>query len=67
MEERIKSMYNDCWFIYKSYLQTHDMKKYNDSAAELMNKYERQTDICNLLLWWAPRINTLHDEWRGMK
>lgn len=61
MEGRIKGMYNDCWLVYKKYLEAHDIGQYNKDAAGLMDKYGRQADICDLLLWWAPRINMLHE------
>ena len=63
MEERIKNIYNDCWKSYKEYLSNHDMTGYNKRSIELMEKYNG-SDIADLLLWFAPRVNMLHEEWR---
>lgn len=63
MEERIKGMYNDCWFIYKQYLESHDMAAYNDNAGGLVKKYDCQDDIKELLSWFAPRINGIHEKY----
>lgn len=64
MEDRIQAMYNDCWKIYKMYLADHDMRKYNIRKDELVDKYNGRQDICDLLLWWAGRINGLHEAYR---
>lgn len=58
--ERIKSMYNDCWKIYKDYLQDYDMDRYNRLKDALADKYGHKTDITDLILWFAPRINRIH-------
>lgn len=67
MEERIKNMYNDGWRIYKEYLATHDMAKFNKNMANLCEKYDRQSDIAGLMLWIAARVQGLHDEYRSDK
>lgn len=64
MEERIKNIYNDCWKNYKTYLSDHDMAAYNVRSQELTEKYECREDIIDLLLWFAPKVQTLHDMWR---
>lgn len=63
MEKRIMDMYNDAWKIYKEYLKKHDIAKYTDDAAALCKKYEYVSDICNLMVWWAARINAVHNEY----
>ena len=63
MEERIKDMYNAAWKIYKMYLSDHDIAKYTEEAVKLSEKYNRDSDICNLLIWWAAGINILHEEY----
>lgn len=67
MEERIKEMYNECWAIYKEYLENHDMAQYNRQKDELLGKYDGQPDITGLLWWWAGRINGLHEEYMRCK
>ena len=54
-------MYNDAWKIYKDYLRTHDIAKFTDDAAVLVNKYNGNTDICNLMIWWSARVQGLHE------
>lgn len=64
MEERIKNIYNDCWINYKMYLSNHDMKEYNKRSMKLKEKYGGKEDVINLLFWFAPIVNELHDAWR---
>lgn len=64
MEKRIKNIYNDCARNFNKYLLDHDMTAYNMRSIDLMEKYGRQSDIADLLLWFAPRVNALHEEWR---
>lgn len=64
MEERIKNIYNDCWKSYKEYLRDHDMYAYNNRSIMLTEKYGNGSDLVDLLLWFAPRVNMLHEEWR---
>lgn len=63
MEERIKNMYNDAWKIYKEYLSNHDVAAFTDNAAELCTKFNHDTDICNLMIWWSARVQGLHDQY----
>lgn len=63
MEERIRDIYNDCWANYKEYLSDHDMEAYNQRSHELQKKYGCMSDITNLLLWFSPKINAMHDEY----
>ena len=63
MEKRIMDMYNDAWKIYKEYLKTHDIAKYTDDAAALCKKYGYESDICSLMIWWAARVNELHQKY----
>lgn len=67
MEERIKYIYNDCWANYKAYLSDHDMAAYNQRSKELQEKYGCMADITDLLLWFAPRVNALHQVWEARK
>ncbi|MCB6414535.1 hypothetical protein LI221_05550 [Faecalimonas umbilicata] len=61
IKSRISGIYNDCWKIYKEFLQDYDMDKYNRRAQELTKKYGCRNDIKDMVLWWAPSINRLHD------
>ena len=63
MEKRIMDMYNDAWKIYKEYLRTHNITKFTDDAAALCKKYNHETDVCNLMIWWSARVQSLHDEY----
>ena len=60
MEERISAIYNDCWKNYKAYLGGHDMEAYNKRSEDLIIKYDKQRDIVDLLLWFAPIVQTIH-------
>lgn len=63
MNERITYMYNDAWKIYKVYLANHDIAAFTDNAVKLCEKYDRKTDICDLMIWWSARVQGLHDEY----
>lgn len=65
MEKRIMDMYNDAWKIYKEYLSNHDIAAFTDNAAALCAKFNHDTDICNLMIWWSARVQGLHDEYMG--
>lgn len=65
MEERIKKIYNDCAKNFNQYLADHNMAAYNERSQALVEKYDKQSDIIDLLLWFAPRVNTLHEKWRN--
>lgn len=64
MEERITKIYNACWKNYKEYLLDHDMAAYNRRSEELLKQYDEKADIQNLLFWFAPIVNKLHDEYQ---
>ena len=51
MEERIKSMYNDCAKAFNAYLSNHNMREYNQTIQELCRKYDAAPDIKGLLFW----------------
>lgn len=61
MEERIQSIYNDCWKNYKEYLSDHDMKAYNQRSLKLTKKYGCADDIKSLLFWFCGKVQALHD------
>ncbi len=67
MEERIKEIYNDCWAIYKRYLENNDMAQYNKDKDAIFDKYDGRSDVSGLLLWWAGRVQSLHDEYERAK
>lgn len=64
MEERIKEIYNACWHNYKLYLTDHDMAAYNKRSGDLVKKFGAEYDIQNLLFWFVPLVNSIHDKWR---
>lgn len=61
MEERIKSIYNECWKIYKQYLETRDMAEWNRNMLQVKEKYGEKPDVVNLLLWHSINVQALHD------
>lgn len=61
MEERIKSIYNECWKIYKQYLKTRDMAEWNRNMLQVKEKYGEKPDVINLLLWHSMNVQALHD------
>lgn len=64
MEERIKSIYNECWKIYKQYLETRDMAEWNRNMLQVKEKYGGKPDVVNLLLWHSINVQALHDQSR---
>lgn len=68
MEERVTKIYNACWLNYKQYLSDHDMAAYNRRSEGLLQQYGEQYDIQNLLFWFAPIVNRLHEEyWKEVR
>lgn len=63
MEERIKAIYNDCAKNFSKYLADHSMAGYNKRSEELVKKYDNKSDIIDLLIWFAPRVNSIHQKW----
>ena len=63
IKERIKAIYNDCWKNYKDYTINHDMQQYNMRSEELVRKYDCKDDIKGLLIWFADKVQALHDEY----
>ena len=61
MEERIKSIDNECWKIYKQYLKTRDMAEWNRNMLQVKEKYGEKPDVINLLLWHSMNVQALHD------
>lgn len=59
IEESIKSIYNDCWFIYKEYLGGHDMAQYNRRVCELKEKYPNEEFLKDILYGFIKKLNTL--------
>lgn len=60
-EKRIKEMYNDAALVFKNYLATRNIAKFTDDLVALQKKYDNESDVCNLALWWAARVQGLHD------
>lgn len=63
--QRISDIYNDCWKSYKQYLADNNMAAYNKRSKELMEKYSCKSDITDLLLWFAGKVNALHEIYMG--
>jgi hypothetical protein len=69
MEEyisRIKSMYNACAKNFGQYLADYDMESYNNRSEEIVKRYGCTEDIKNLILWFAPKVQTIHDVYTGV-
>lgn len=59
--KRIKGMYNACAQIFNAYLLDHDLAAYNSRVQELIKKYGCESDVKDLVYWFAPKVQTLHD------
>ncbi|WP_289302022.1 hypothetical protein [Sporofaciens musculi] len=59
IEERIKSIYNDCWFIYKEYLESHNLEQYNRRVCELKEKYPDEEFLKDILYGFIKKLNIL--------
>lgn len=68
MFEKIKDIQNTSWTIFREFLETHDMEKYNKRSEELVQKYKDDA-LCifceNLLITWAPIIKRFFDNWKS--
>lgn len=59
IEERIKSIYNDCWAMYKEYLGDHNMSQYNRRVCELKEKYLDEEFMKDILYGFIKKLNVL--------
>ena len=64
-DKRVTAMYNDCWKLYRDYTKSHDMRQFNEAKDAVIEKYGRQCDVIDLVLWIAIRVQTLHDMGKG--
>lgn len=68
MENDIKDIQNSLWRIYKIFLSDHDVRRYTQNAAAIVQKYqenkEMQSFCINLLISWTPVINNLAKEFK---
>lgn len=64
-EKRIKAMYNDAAKAFNEYLEKHDIAQFTENAAAICKKYNHESDVCNLMIWWSARVQGLHDEYLG--
>lgn len=69
MHEKITDIQNAIWKAYKDILQTQDMYKYNTDVQKITKKYEDDPVMLrfcqNLIITWAPIINSLGGKERG--
>lgn len=49
----------------KQYLEDNNMAAYNKRSKKLMEKYSCKSDITDLLLWFAGKVNALHEIYMG--
>ena len=66
-DKRVTAMYNDCWKLYRDYTKSHDMRQFNEAKDAVIEKYGRQCDVIDLVLWIAISVQTLHDMWEREK
>ena len=62
LQNKVQLLYNDCWKNYKDYLSDHDLLEYNKRSEQLVKKYKGDYLVRNLLLWFAPIIQEIHDK-----
>ena len=69
MGDDIKFIYNTLAVMYKEFITTYDMKRYNDQASELCKKYKDRQELLtfcqNLVVTWTPIINLLVEQHRN--
>lgn len=65
--KRVKDMYNACAKNFSQYLTDHNMDEYNNRSMKIESEYGNRADIVDLLLWFAPRVQTIHDLWENEK
>lgn len=62
LQNKVQLLYNDCWKNYKDYLSDHDLLEYNKRSEQLVKKYKGDCLVRNLLLWFAPVIQEIHNK-----
>ena len=65
-DKRVTAMYNDCWKLYRDYTKSHDMRQFNEAKDAVIEKYGRQCDVIDLVLWIGIRVQSLHDMKRSV-
>ena len=67
-ETDIKHVQNTLWGMYKSFLQDHDMRGFNQKMQDLVRSYSDKKEMVNfcqnLILAWCPVMNYLAAEYR---
>lgn len=59
-EERVKFIFNDCWFVWKEYTQSHDMAQVNRRVSELKKKYDNDELLIGILYELSKTIRKFH-------
>ena len=62
-DEKIKAIYNDCWFIYKEFEEKKDIDLYIKRAAGLREKYDDDRFLVEVLSVFAPAVSLLYEEY----
>lgn len=65
--KRVKDMYNACAKNFSQYLMDHNMDEYNNRSLKIESEYGNTADIVDLLFWFAPQVQTIHDLWEKEK
>ncbi len=65
--KRVKDMYNACAKNFSRYLTDHNMDEYNNRSMKIKSEYGNRADIVDLLFWFAPQVQTIHDLWEKEK
>ncbi len=69
--KEITHIQNTIWAMYKQFLSDHDIEEYNRNMGKLAKEYADKGDkqlllFCqNLLISWAPVVNTFAEEFRS--
>lgn len=68
MHEKIKDIQNSVWKAYKDFRASGDMLQYNKDVQAIVRKYADDKPMINfahnIIISWAPIINSLAEEMR---
>lgn len=61
-DEKLKEIFNDCWFIYKEFVEKKDIDLYIKRAVELRVKHEDDRFLVDVLSAFAPVVSSMYEE-----
>lgn len=69
MHEKIKDIQNAVWKAYKDFRESGDMRQYNKDVQDIVRKYADYKPMLNfaqnIIISWAPIINSMDEEMRN--